>query len=55
MIRKRSASLRITNLGIFPQGQLTDGVVQRVLRLHLMLVAELGRMRITQVLLVLKT
>lgn len=39
MVKKRSASLRIINLRVLTQGQLTDGVVQSGLRRHLMLVA----------------
>lgn len=55
MIKKRTASLRIINLGGFPQGQHTEAAIQRRSRLYPRLTAALGCVRVNQVVLVLNT
>jgi hypothetical protein len=54
VIKKRSKSLGIKYLGVFPQGQYTEIVAQRRARLLLMLVDELGTIRAIHMVLGLK-
>lgn len=52
--KKRPASLRTINLGVFAHDQYIEVVVQWKLRLNLMLAAILGNVGITLVVMVLK-
>lgn len=54
MIKKRPAALRYNILGLFPQGEHTEAVLQRQPRLYMLLAIKLGSLRVTKDVLVLK-